>query len=311
LSPLARRFWQGLAVEQPGDSVHRHRQGALVPVWMMRFFSAFSCSPESCCSHITFWPRPSGPGPRARKCGIEGKIMLRKADTSATWAVIFALLFFFIGGILPPSYRPMVRQELEPAVRNTPTRQGARRQTRGLHRSRKHGRESTSAKAAGTVTPSRPGRCLPTPRDRAGKGVDSPVSTPDEFVYDYPHMFGTKRTGRIFRAWAGSTTRNGTAPISATRATSSPDPSCRPSVADRDPKESRRSWLICKNLTAKGLASPTTDYERYTCEDYSYPSVYFAYSVFFLILGLSIYFCIKSRKERLLGQKPAKTSNTA
>jgi cytochrome c oxidase cbb3-type subunit 2 len=27
------------------------------------------------------------------------------------------------------------------------------------------------------------------------KGVDSPVSTPDEFVYDYRQTFGTKRTG--------------------------------------------------------------------------------------------------------------------
>jgi cytochrome c oxidase cbb3-type subunit 2 len=25
--------------------------------------------------------------------------------------------------------------------------------------------------------------------------VDSPISTPDEFVYDNPHVFGTKRTG--------------------------------------------------------------------------------------------------------------------
>ena len=29
----------------------------------------------------------------------------------------------------------------------------------------------------------------------AGRGVDSPISTPDEFVYDSPHLFGTKRTG--------------------------------------------------------------------------------------------------------------------
>lgn len=27
------------------------------------------------------------------------------------------------------------------------------------------------------------------------KGVESPVSTPDEFVYDTRHTFGTKRTG--------------------------------------------------------------------------------------------------------------------
>ena len=38
------------------------------------------------------------------------------------------------------------------------------------------------------------------------KGVDSPISTPDEFVYDSPHMFGTKRTGPDLRASAASTT---------------------------------------------------------------------------------------------------------
>ena len=27
------------------------------------------------------------------------------------------------------------------------------------------------------------------------RGVQSPVSTPDEFVYDQPHMFGTRRVG--------------------------------------------------------------------------------------------------------------------
>ena len=32
-------------------------------------------------------------------------------------------------------------------------------------------------------------------RKTTWRGVDSPISTPDEFVYDSPHMFGTKRTG--------------------------------------------------------------------------------------------------------------------
>ena len=39
-------------------------------------------------------------------------------------------------------------------------------------------------------------RTLVADTKRSGwRGVDSPVSTPDEFVYDNPHLFGTKRTG--------------------------------------------------------------------------------------------------------------------
>ena len=39
-------------------------------------------------------------------------------------------------------------------------------------------------------------RTLVSDTKRSGwRGVDSPISTPDEFVYDKPHMFGTKRTG--------------------------------------------------------------------------------------------------------------------
>jgi hypothetical protein len=37
-------------------------------------------------------------------------------------------------------------------------------------------------------------------------------------------------------------------------------------------------------------------------QDYSYPSVYFAYLMFFLVLGLSIYFCIHSRKDGYWGK---------
>ena len=52
-----------------------------------------------------------------------------------------------------------------------------------------------SAKAAGIATRSRRAPCSPTPSARDGRACDSPISTPDEFVYDSPHMFGTKRTG--------------------------------------------------------------------------------------------------------------------
>jgi cytochrome c oxidase cbb3-type subunit II len=39
-------------------------------------------------------------------------------------------------------------------------------------------------------------RTLLSDTKRSGwKGVDSPVSTPDEFVYDSPHLFGTRRIG--------------------------------------------------------------------------------------------------------------------
>ena len=63
-------------------------------------------------------------------------------------------------------------------------------------------------------------RTLEADTKRSGwNGVKSPVSTPDEFVYDQPHMFGTQADGAgPLARRAASTTRSGTAPTSAIRA---------------------------------------------------------------------------------------------
>jgi hypothetical protein len=37
-------------------------------------------------------------------------------------------------------------------------------------------------------------------------------------------------------------------------------------------------------------------------QDYSYPSVYLSYLMFFLVLGLSIFFCIRSGKDGYWGK---------
>ena len=111
--------------------------------------------------------------------------MLRKADNSATFAVIAALVLFFIGGILTTVVPPMVDKSwMRPAP--------------GL-------KQLTPVELKGRAIYVREGcwychtqqtRTLLADTKRSGwRGVDSPISTPDEFVYDSPHLFGTKRTG--------------------------------------------------------------------------------------------------------------------
>jgi cytochrome c oxidase cbb3-type subunit 2 len=111
--------------------------------------------------------------------------MLRKADDNAGFAVVASLVLFFIGGLLTtvapplldkswatpaPGLKPYTEQQLK--GRDVYVREGCwychTQQTRTL---------LSDVKRSGW------------------RGVDSPVSTPDEFVYDAPHMFGTKRTG--------------------------------------------------------------------------------------------------------------------
>jgi cytochrome c oxidase cbb3-type subunit II len=111
--------------------------------------------------------------------------MLSKADNSATFAVIAALVLFFIGAILTTIVPPMVDSSWsKPAP--------------GL-------KKLTALELKGRAIYTREGcwychtqqtRTLLADTKRSGwRGVDSPISTPDEFVYDTPHMFGTKRTG--------------------------------------------------------------------------------------------------------------------
>ncbi len=38
-------------------------------------------------------------------------------------------------------------------------------------------------------------------------------------------------------------------------------------------------------------------------QDYSYPSVFFSYFLFFLMLCVAVYFCIRSRKDGYWGKR--------
>jgi cytochrome c oxidase cbb3-type subunit 2 len=111
--------------------------------------------------------------------------MLSRADNSFSFAIVAALVLFFIGGLLTTVVPPMVDKSWsKPAA--------------GL-------KPYTEIELKGRAIYVREGcwychtqqtRTLVADTKRSGwRGVDSPVSTPDEFVYDSPHMLGTKRTG--------------------------------------------------------------------------------------------------------------------
>ncbi len=112
--------------------------------------------------------------------------MFSKADKSATFAVGAALVLFFIGGMLTTVVPPHGGQKLVagPAP-------GLRR----LNAQELKGR-AIYVREGCWYCHTQQTRTLVADTKRSGwRGVDSPVSTPDEFVYDSPHMFGTKRTG--------------------------------------------------------------------------------------------------------------------
>ena len=111
--------------------------------------------------------------------------MFSRADNSFSFAIVAALVLFFIGGLLTTVAPPLIDKSWS-------------RPAPGL-------KPYTAIQLKGRAIYVREGcwyshtqqtRTLVADTKRSGwRGVDSPVSTPDEFVYDTPHMFGTKRTG--------------------------------------------------------------------------------------------------------------------
>src|SRR3954468_7023067 len=110
--------------------------------------------------------------------------MFSKAANSFGFAIVAALVLFFIGGLLTRVVPPLVDKS-------------GSRPAPGL-------KPYTEIQLKGRAIYVREGcwychtqqtRTLVADTKRSGwRGVDSPVSTPDGFVYDSPHMFGTKRT---------------------------------------------------------------------------------------------------------------------
>ncbi|MGA2114453.1 MAG: cbb3-type cytochrome c oxidase subunit II, partial [Bryobacteraceae bacterium] len=138
--------------------------------------------------------------------------MLNRADKSAGFAIGAALVLFFIGGtlttVIPPLVdkswgRPFENHDPPPLVdkswgrpfENHDPAKGPTGKLRPYTELEKHGLAIYTREGC-WYCHTQQTRTLVADTKRSGwRGVDSPISTPDEFVYDQPHMFGTKRTG--------------------------------------------------------------------------------------------------------------------
>ena len=121
--------------------------------------------------------------------------MLEKTDKSALKFVVAALVFFFIGGLMTTVVPPLVDKSWGKPFENNDPSKGPTGKLRPYTEVELKGR-AIYVREGCWYCHTQQTRTLLADTKRSGwKGVDSPVSTPDEFVYDSPHMFGTKRTG--------------------------------------------------------------------------------------------------------------------
>lgn len=121
--------------------------------------------------------------------------MLKKIDKSSSLFVLGAVVFFWIGGLLTTLAPPMLDKSWAkpaPGVKNY-----AALAASGDAQAKKilDGRAIYVAEGC-WYCHTQQTRTIEADTVRSGwRGVRSPVSTPDEFVYDEPHLFGTRRVG--------------------------------------------------------------------------------------------------------------------
>ena len=121
--------------------------------------------------------------------------MLKKADYSAAIFVVAALGLFFIGGLLTTVVPPLVDHSWAKPFENSDPAKGPTGKLEKLTDQQLQGR-AIYVREGCWYCHTQQTRTLAADTVRSGwRGVESPVSTPDEFVYGSPHLFGTKRTG--------------------------------------------------------------------------------------------------------------------
>ncbi len=121
--------------------------------------------------------------------------MLRKTDVNAKLFVVAALALFFIGGMLTTVAPPLIDTTWAKPFENNDPAKGPTGKLMPLSAQQLQGRAIYIREGCWYCHTQQTRTLLADSKRSGWKGVDSPVSTPDEFVYDRPHLFGTKRTG--------------------------------------------------------------------------------------------------------------------
>ena len=121
--------------------------------------------------------------------------MLHKTDSNAILFVGAALGLFFIGGLLTTVAPPLLDKSWSQPFANSDPSKGPTGKLVDYTPQEKRG-YAIYIREGCKYCHTQQTRTLESDTIRSGwKGVRSPVSTPDEFVYDYRQTFGTKRTG--------------------------------------------------------------------------------------------------------------------
>ena len=190
--------------------------------------------------------------------------MLKKTDSSAIGFVIAALLFFFIGGILTTVVPPIVDKSWSKPFENSDPAKGPTGKLVAYTDQQLKGR-AIYVREGCWYCHTQQTRTILADTVRSGwKGVRSPVSTPDEFVYDKtPTCSAPSVPVRTCRAWAANTIRSGIGRTSVIRATWCPARSCRRSPGSLSNEE--EFTALVAYLQTLGRAKnwrPDNDYEK-------------------------------------------------
>jgi cytochrome c oxidase cbb3-type subunit 2 len=121
--------------------------------------------------------------------------MLGKTDSNAMLFVIAAVVFFMIGGLLTTVVPPLVDSTWAKPFDNDDPSKGPVGKLEQYSEQELAGREIYIREGCWYCHTQQTRTLLADTKRSGWRGVDSPISTPDEFVYDSPHLFGTKRTG--------------------------------------------------------------------------------------------------------------------
>jgi cytochrome c oxidase cbb3-type subunit 2 len=218
--------------------------------------------------------------------------MLHKSDKNASLFVVLALGLFFLGGLLTTVLPAMVDKSWGKPFENSDPSKGPTGKLVQYTALEQKGYEIYIREGC-KYCHTQQTRTLESDTIRSGwKGVKSPVSTPDEFVYDYRQTFGTKRTGpdlsrvggKYNAQWHKAHFKN---------------------PRDLVPGSTQRAGSVfaepwpCQEL-APGQRLRAV---RGTMQDYTYQSVLFAYLLFVIFFGLAAYFFFRTMKAGYWGKE--------